>query len=123
MKIIQTDKAPKAVGPYSQAIISNNFLFGSGQIPINPENSLIEAIGIEAQTEQVIKNIGEVLKASGLGFKNVIKTSCFLDDMDDFGAFNAVYEKYFVSKPARACVEVSKLPKGVLVEIEFIAEL
>jgi len=122
-KIITTDKAPKAIGPYSQAVISGNLVFTSGQIAINPETGNVEVNSIEAQTEQVCKNIAELLKASGSGIEKVIKTTCFLRNMEDFAAFNAVYEKYFVSKPARSCVAVRELPKNVLVEIDTVAEL
>ena len=118
---IYTPKAPDAIGPYSQAIRTDSLLFTSGQIPIDPATGKVEAEGIEAQTHQICKNLGEVLKAAGLGFENVVKTTCFLDDMNDFAAFNAVYAEYFTSKPARSCVEVSKLPKGVLAEVELIA--
>lgn len=121
MKKISTDKAPAAIGPYSQGIIANGFLFASGQIPINPANGQIEAEGIEAQTEQVMKNIGAILEAAGVDYTKVVKTTCFLAEMDDFAAFNAVYEKYFTEKPARSCVAVKKLPKDVLCEVEVIA--
>lgn len=121
MKKIATDKAPAAIGPYSQGIIANGFLFASGQIPINPANGQIEAEGIEAQTEQVMKNIGAILEAAGVDYTKVVKTTCFLDDMGDFAAFNAIYEKYFTEKPARSCVAVKKLPKDVLCEVEVIA--
>ena len=120
MKKISTDKAPAAIGPYSQGIIANGFLFASGQIPINPANGQIEAEGIEAQTEQVMKNIGAILEAAGVDYTKVVKTTCFLAEMDDFAAFNAVYEKYFTEKPARSCVAVKKLPKDVLCEVEII---
>ncbi len=121
MRKISTDKAPAAIGPYSQGIIANGFLFASGQIPINPANGQIEAEGIEAQTEQVMKNIGAILEAAGVDYTKVVKTTCFLAEMDDFAAFNAVYEKYFTEKPARSCVAVKKLPKDVLCEVEIIA--
>ncbi len=121
MKKISTDKAPAAIGPYSQGIIANGFLFASGQIPINPANGLIEAEGIEAQAEQVMKNIGAILEEAGADYEKVVKTTCFLAEMDDFAAFNAVYEKYFTGKPARSCVAVKKLPKDVLCEVEVIA--
>lgn len=121
MKKIATDKAPAAIGPYSQGIIANGFLFASGQIPINPVNGQIEAEGIEAQTEQVMKNIGAILEAAGVDYTKVVKTTCFLADMDDFAAFNAIYEKYFTQKPARSCIAVKKLPKDVLCEVEVIA--
>ena len=122
-KVIFTEKAPAAIGPYSQAISLGNILFASGQIPINPETGNVEATDIEGQTEQVCKNIQAVLEAAGTSYENVIKTTCFLKDMADFAAFNAVYAKYFVSKPARSCVAVKALPKDVLVEIETIAEI
>ena len=122
-KIIETEKAPKAIGPYSQAIVCGNLVYTSGQIPINPETGNIEAKTIEEQCEQVCKNIKEVLDAAGSGFDKVVKTTCFLKNMSDFAAFNAVYEKYFVSKPARSCVAVAELPKNVLVEIDTIAEV
>lgn len=120
---IATDKAPAAIGPYSQAIAAGDFLFASGQIPINPANGEIEAEGIEAQAEQVMKNIGEILKAAGTDYTKVVKTTCFLADMGDFGVFNAVYEKYFTEKPARSCVAVKQLPKNVLCEVEVTAYL
>ncbi len=122
-KVISTEKAPAAIGPYSQGIIAGDFLYASGQIPINPATGTVEAKGIEEQARQAIENAGEILKAAGVDFDAVVKTTCFLDNMDDFAAFNAVYEKYFVGKPARSCVEVSKLPKGVLCEVEVIAYL
>ena len=121
IKKVSTDKAPAAIGPYSQAVIANKMLFASGQIPINPETGNIEAEGIEAQAEQVMKNIGAVLIAGGCGYEDVVKTTCFLADMADFAAFNAVYEKYFTQKPARSCVAVKQLPKDVLCEVEVIA--
>lgn len=123
LRKISTEKAPAAIGPYSQAIAAGDFLFASGQIPINPATGAIEAEGIEAQAEQVMKNIGEILAAAGTGYGNVVKTSCFLTDMADFGAFNGVYEKYFTEKPARSCVAVKQLPKDVLCEVEVIAYL
>ena len=123
LKKIATDKAPAAIGPYSQAIAAGDFLFASGQIPINPENGNIEAEGIVAQAEQVMKNIGAILEAAGTDYANVVKTSCFLADMADFAAFNGVYEKYFTEKPARSCVAVKELPKSVLCEVEVIAYL
>jgi len=121
IKKVSTDKAPAAIGPYSQAVIANKMLFASGQIPINPETGNVEAEGIEAQTEQVMKNIGAVLIAGGCGYEDVVKTTCFLADMADFAAFNSVYEKYFTQKPARSCVAVKQLPKDVLCEVEVIA--
>jgi len=123
MKIIKTDKAPAAIGPYSQAVVSGGFVYTSGQIAINPESGSVEAQTIENQTEQVCKNITELLTASGSSIEKVIKTTCFLRNMEDFAAFNAVYEKYFVSKPARSCVAVRELPKNVLVEIDTVAEI
>ena len=121
IKKVSTDKAPAAIGPYSQAVIANKMLFASGQIPINPVTGNVEAEGIEAQAEQVMKNIGAVLIAGGCGYEDVVKTTCFLADMADFAAFNAVYEKYFTQKPARSCVAVKQLPKDVLCEVEVIA--
>ena len=121
IKKVSTEKAPAAIGPYSQAVIAGKMLFASGQIPINPETGSVEAEGIEGQTEQVMKNIGAVLVAGGCGYENVVKTTCFLADMADFAAFNAVYEKYFTQKPARSCVAVKQLPKDVLCEVEVIA--
>ncbi len=123
MTIISTEKAPAAIGPYSQAIVSGNTLFASGQIPINPATGAVEAQTIEEQTEQVCKNIGEILAAAGTSYEKVIKTTCFLADINDFAAFNVVYAKYFVSKPARSCVAVKDIPKGVKCEIEIIAEV
>jgi 2-iminobutanoate/2-iminopropanoate deaminase len=121
MKVISTEKAPAAIGPYSQAIVAGNMVFASGQIPINPATGEIEAVGIQAQAEQAIKNVGEILKAAGTDYEHVVKTTCFLADMGDFAAFNAVYAEYFVSKPARSCVAVKDLPKGVLCEVEVTA--
>lgn len=121
MKIIATEKAPKALGPYSQGYVHGGLLYSAGQIPVNPETDSIEAVTIEEQTEQVCKNLGEVLKAAGTDYESVIKTTCFLADMEDFAAFNKVYAKYFVSKPARSCVAVKTLPKNVLCEVEVIA--
>ena len=123
MKVISTDKAPAAIGPYSQAIVAGDFLYASGQIPINPATGNVEAEGIEAQATQASINVGEILKAAGLTYENVVKTSCFLADMNDFAAFNGVYEKYFTGKPARSCVAVKQLPKNVLCEVEVIAYL
>lgn len=122
-KVIYTKNAPDAIGPYSQGIVTGNLLFTSGQIAINPTTGNVEAVTIEEQTEQVCKNIGALLAAAGASYENVIKTTCFLADMGDFAAFNAVYGKYFVSKPARSCVAVKTLPKNVLCEVEVIAEL
>ena len=120
-KVIYTPDAPAAIGPYSQAIVAGGLVFTSGQIPINPATGNIEATTIEDQTEQVCKNIKAVLEASGSSLENVVKTVCFLSDMNDFAAFNAVYAKYFTGKPARSCVAVKEVPKGVLCEIEIIA--
>ena len=121
MKIVATEKAPKALGPYSQGYVHNGVLYTAGQIAINPEVNDVEATTIEAQTEQVCKNLGEVLKEAGTSFDKVLKTTCFLADMSDFAAFNEVYGKYFTSKPARSCVAVKTLPKGGLCEVELIA--
>ena len=121
MKIVATQKAPKTLGPYSQEYVHNGVLYTAGQIAINPEVNDVEATTIEAQTEQVCKNLGEVLKEAGTSFDKVLKTTCFLADMSDFAAFNEVYGKYFTSKPARSCVAVKTLPKGVLCEVELIA--
>lgn len=121
--VIYTKNAPDAIGPYSQAIVTGNIVFTSGQIAINPATGNVEATTIEAQTEQVCKNVGEILKAAGTSFDKVVKTVCFLADMSDFAAFNAVYGNYFVSKPARSCVAVKTLPKNVLCEVEVIAEI
>ncbi|MDY5846759.1 MAG: Rid family detoxifying hydrolase [Bariatricus sp.] len=121
MKLVATEKAPKALGPYSQGYVHNGILYSAGQIAINPETNDVEAVTIEQQTEQVCKNIGEVLKEAGSSFDKVLKTTCFLSDMGDFAAFNEVYGKYFTSKPARSCVAVKTLPKNVLCEVEVIA--
>ena len=123
MEKIYTKNAPDAIGPYSQAIKVGNLLFTSGQIAIVPKTSQVEASDIEGQTEQVCKNICAILENAGTNFEKVIKTTCFLTNMDDFSIFNAVYLKYFISKPARSCVAVKTLPKNVLVEIEVIAEI
>ena len=120
MKVIATEKAPAAIGPYSQGYEVNGFVFSSGQIPVNPETGEIPE-GIAAQAEQSCKNVGAVLAAAGVGYENVVKTTCFLAEMADFVAFNEVYAKYFTSKPARSCVAVKTLPKNVLCEIELIA--
>ncbi len=122
-KTVHTDTAPAAIGPYSQAVVTGNLVFTSGQIPIDPATGNVEVDGIEAQTEQVMRNLGEVLKAAGSGFDKAVKTTCFLAHIADFAAFNAVYGKYFTSRPARSCVAVRDLPKGVLVEVEVIAEV
>lgn len=123
MKTVYTNKAPEAVGPYSQAKICGNLVFLSGQIAINPQTNTVEAQTIEEHTEQICKNIIEVLKEAGTSIENVVKTTCFLAEMSDFAAFNEVYAKYFTSKPARSCVAAKALPKGVLAEIEVIAEI
>ena len=123
MKKIYTENAPAAIGPYSQAIVHGDLVFTSGQIPINPETGNVDAEGIIAQTEQVMKNLDAVLTAAGSSFEKAVKTTCFLSDMSDFAAFNEVYAKYFTEKPARSCVAVKTLPKGVLVEVEVIAEI
>lgn len=123
MNTIYTKNAPEALGPYSQAIVTGNMVFTSGQIAINPETNSVEATDIEGQTEQVMKNLGEVLKEAGTSFEKAVKTTCFLKNMSDFGAFNGIYGKYFTSKPARSCVAVKELPKDVLVEVEVIAEI
>ena len=123
MKKIHTDKAPAAIGPYSQAIVHGDIVFTSGQIPINPATGAVDAEGIVAQSEQVMKNLGAVLAAAGSSYEKAVKTTCFLADMSDFAAFNGVYARYFVSKPARSCVAVRSLPKGVLVEVEVVAAL
>ena len=120
MKKIQTEKAPAAIGPYSQGYEANGFVFTSGQIPVNPADGTIPE-GITAQAEQSCRNVGAILEAAGITFENVIKTTCFLADMGDFAQFNGVYEQFFSSKPARSCVAVKTLPKGVLCEIEAIA--
>lgn len=123
MKTLETKNAPAAIGPYSQAKISNGFLFASGQIPVNPATGEVDGDTIEIQAEQSMKNVAAILAEAGIGFENVVKTTCFLADMADFAAFNAIYEKYFVSKPARSCVAVRELPKGLLCEVEVIAEI
>ena len=119
---IQTDKAPAAIGPYSQAIMVGDLVFTSGQIPLNPETGLLEGRTVTEQTHRVCKNLDAVLAAAGSSLKNAVKTVCFLSDMADFGAFNEVYAQYFTEKPARSCVAVKDLPKGALVEVEVIAE-
>ena len=123
MNVIYTEKTPAAIGPYSQAMTTGNLLFTSGQIPINPATGEIAGTTIQEQTEQVMKNLGEVLLAAGSSYDKVVKTTCFLANMDDFAAFNEVYAKYFTGKPARSCVAVKTLPKNVLCEVELIAEL
>ncbi len=121
MDIIETKKAPTAIGPYSQGISSGDFIYTSGQIPLVPETGALIDGDITRQTEQAILNLAAVLDAAGSSLEKVVKTTCFLKSMGDFSAFNAVYETYFTGKPARSCVEVSALPKGALVEIEAIA--
>lgn len=123
MKYISTDKAPQAIGPYSQAIVSNGTVYTSGQIAINPASGNVEGTTIEEQTELVCKNIENLLKACGTDIGKVVKTVCFLADMNDFARFNEVYAAHFVSKPARSCVAVKTLPKNVLVEIDTVCEL
>ena len=120
---ISTDKAPSAIGPYSQAIATGNLVFTSGQIPINPKTGSIDSTDITSQTEQVMKNLDEVLKSAGSSFEKAVKTTCYLANISDFAAFNEVYAKYFTEKPARSCVAVKDLPKGALVEVEVIAEI
>ncbi len=122
MEKINTKNAPDAIGPYSQGIKIGGFVFTSGQIAINPETGSVDAKTIEEQTEQVMKNLGAVLEAADSSYEKAVKTTCFLRDMSDFGAFNEIYGKYFTSKPARSCVAVKELPKNVLVEVEVIAE-
>ena len=123
LKKVSTDKAPAAIGPYSQAIIAGGLVFTSGQIPIDPETGSINAVGITAQAEQVMKNLSAVLAEAGSSFEKAVKTVCYLADMADFAAFNEVYAKYFTEKPARSCVAVKTLPKGALGEVEVIAEV
>ncbi len=123
LKKISTDKAPAAIGPYSQGIIAGGILFASGQIPINPATGEIEGGDITAQAEQVMKNVGALLEEAGADYEQVVKTTCFLADMGDFAAFNEVYARYFTEKPARSCVAVKTLPKNVLCEVEVIAAL
>lgn len=123
MHKISTDKAPAAIGPYSQGIIANGMLFASGQIPINPATGNIEGEDIAAQAELVMKNVGALLAEAGTDYTKVVKTTCFLADMGDFAAFNEVYARYFTEKPARSCVAVKTLPKNVLCEVEVIAEV
>lgn len=122
MEKIYTPKAPEALGPYTQAVRTGNLVFTSGQIAINPETNSVDASDIKGQTEQVCKNLAEVLRAAGTSIELAVKTTCFLADMNDFAAFNEVYGKYFTSKPARSCVAVKTLPKGVLCEVEVVAE-
>ena len=123
LKKISTDKAPAAIGPYSQGIIANGMLFASGQIPINPATGNVEGEDIKEQAELVMKNVGALLAEAGTNYTRVIKTTCFLADMGDFAAFNEVYARYFTENPARSCVAVKTLPKNVLCEVEVIAEV
>lgn len=120
MKVVSTNQAPAAIGPYSQAYEVNGFIFASGQIPVNPETGSFPE-GIEAQAEQSCKNVKAILEAAGSGLDKVVKTTCFIADMADFAKFNEVYAKYFTSNPARSCVAVKKIPKGALCEIEVVA--
>lgn len=121
LRKISTDKAPAAIGPYSQGIIVNGLLFASGQIAINPATGEIEGTDIVGQAEQVMKNVGALLEEAGTSYENVVKTTCFLADMGDFATFNEIYARYFTEKPARSCVAVKTLPKNVLCEVEVIA--
>ena len=123
MEKIYTSTAPAAIGPYSQAVVTGNLVFTSGQIAIDPATGNVETTDIVGQTEQVMKNLGEVLKAAGSSYEQAVKTTCFLADMGDFSAFNEIYGNYFTGKPARSCVAVKSLPKGVLCEVEVIAEI
>ena len=123
MKKISTDKAPAAIGPYSQGVIINNMLFTSGQIALDPATGEVVGTTIEEQAEQVMKNLGAILKEAGSSYEKTVKTVCFLADMGDFATFNEVYGKYFTEKPARSCVAVKQLPKNVLCEVEVIAEI
>lgn len=123
MKKIHTNHAPEAIGPYSQAVIAGGMLYTSGQIAINPATGEVEATDIQGQTEQIMKNLGAILTEAGSNFKKAVKTTCFLADMGDFAAFNDIYGQYFTEKPARSCVAVKTLPKGVLAEVEVIAEI
>lgn len=120
-QVTDTKNAPAAIGPYSQAMAWNNLIFTSGQVPLDPQSGQVVGTTIAEQAEQVMKNLGAVLEANGASFENAIKTTCFLADMADFGAFNEVYAKYFTGKPSRSCVAVRELPKGVLCEVEVIA--
>ncbi|MBQ8859250.1 MAG: RidA family protein [Clostridia bacterium] len=123
MNKITTDKAPAAIGPYSQAVVAGNLVYTSGQIALDPATGALVGDCIVCQTEQVMKNLGEVLAAAGSSYEKAIKTTCFLADMADFAAFNEIYGKYFTGKPARSCVAAKALPKGALVEVEVIAEI
>ncbi len=120
---VYTKRAPEAIGPYSQAKLAAGLLFTSGQIPIDPETGKVETTDIRGQADMVCRNVGAILEAAGVGFEDVVKTTCYLADINDFAVFNEVYAGYFVSKPARSCVAVKDLPKGVLVEIEAVAEM
>ena len=121
MKKISTDKAPAAIGPYSQGIVAGDFLFASGQIPLDPESGAIMGTTIAEQAERAIRNVGAILAEAGADYTKVVNTTCYLAEMADFAAFNSVYEKYFTEKPARSCVAVKQLPKDVLCEVEVIA--
>ena len=123
MKYVQTEHAPAAIGPYSQALVTGGLVFTSGQIPLDPATGAVVEGGVEAQAEQVMKNLAAVLEEAGSGLDKAVKTTCFLADMNDFAAFNEVYARYFPGKPARSCVAVRQLPKSGLVEVEVIAEL
>ena len=123
MKTISTPKAPAAIGPYSQAKMTGNFLFASGQIPVDPATGEVAGDKIETQAEQSCKNVGAILEEAGVTYENAVKTVCFLADMNDFATFNEIYGKYFTGKPARSCVAVKTLPKNVLCEVEVIAEI
>ena len=123
MKKVSTTKAPAAIGPYSQAIVTNGVLYTSGQIPLEPASGAVVEGGIKEQTVQVMKNLQAILEETGTSFENVFKTTCFLYDMGDFAAFNEVYAEYFTGRPARSCVAVKDLPKGVLVEVELMAQV
>ena len=123
LKFTSTPNAPAAIGPYSQAVEVNGLLFASGQVPLMPGTGEVVGTTIEEQTERVCQNIKGILEANGLTFENVVKTTCFLADINDFGAFNEVYGKYFVGKPARSCVAVKSIPKGLLCEVEIIADM
>ena len=122
-KTIHTPNAPEAIGPYSQAVVAGGLVFTSGQIALNPRTGAVEETSIEGQTTQVMENLKAVLEAAGSSLEKAVKTVCFLQNMEDFAAFNAVYGRYFTGKPARSCVAVKALPKGVLVEVEVIAEV
>lgn len=123
IKVVNTTKAPAAIGPYSQAMIVNNMMFSSGQIPLHPETGEVVGSTIAEQTKQVMQNIKALLEDQNASFKDVVKTTCFLADMGDFAAFNEIYADYFTGKPARSCVAVKQLPKNVLCEVEFIVAL